>query len=96
MTAGTLPVWWLDMALLLLGAEALWLAWRARRGGPGLAARDWVWTLLAGGALLVAMRAAVAGVSLPAVAACLAVGGLCHAVDLRVRRRAQVRRPMAE
>lgn len=88
--AGALPLWWLDLALLLLAAEALWLAWRARRGGPGLAARDWMWTLLAGGGLLAALRAAVGGVPLPGVAACLAVAGLCHVVDLRTRRRSQV------
>jgi hypothetical protein len=96
MMAGSLPLWWLDMALLLLLAEALGRAWRARRGGPGLRPRDWVWTLLAGGALLAAMRAALGGVPLPGVAACLAVAGLCHVIDLRSRRRAQVPRAMAE
>jgi hypothetical protein len=96
MMAGSLPLWWLDMALLLLVAEALWLTWRARRNAAALAPRDWAWTLLAGGALLAAMRAALGGVPLPGVGTCLAVAGVCHVMDLRTRRRAQVPRAVAE
>lgn len=86
LSAGTWPLWWLDLALGALVAEALWLARRGRR--PAHAAphlQDWLWGLLAGLALLLAMRAALAGAALPVVGACLAAGGLCHVMDLRGR-----------
>lgn len=84
--SGPWPLWWLDLALAALAAEALWLAWRSRRPAPAaFAARDWLWCLLSGLALLLAMRAALAGAALPVVGACLAAGGLCHLMDLRGR-----------
>ena len=79
------PLWWLDLALAAIVAEALWLAWRGR--SAGMAPRDWLWCLAAGLGLLLAMRAALAGAALPLVGACLAVAGLCHWLDLRSRRR---------
>lgn len=86
---GPLPLWWLDLALAALAAEALWLAWRGRRPAPAapaaFAAREWLWCLLSGLALLLAMRSALVGASLPVVGACLAAGGLCHLLDLRGR-----------
>jgi hypothetical protein len=84
--SGSWPLWWLDLALAVMAAEALWLAWRSRRLAPAaFAARDWLWCLLSGLALLLAMRAALAGAALPVVGACLAAGGLCHLMDLRGR-----------
>ncbi|MBK9360275.1 MAG: hypothetical protein IPM99_03610 [Rubrivivax sp.] len=84
--SGPWPLWWLDLALAVMAAEALWLSWRGRRHAPArLAPRDWLWCLLSGLALLLAMRAALAGAALPVVGACLAAGGLCHLMDLRGR-----------
>jgi hypothetical protein len=84
--SGPWPLWWLDLALCALVAEAVWLTWLGRR--PARAApplQDWLWGLLAGLSLLLAMRAALAGAALPVVGACLAAGGLCHVMDLRRR-----------
>lgn len=86
--SGPWPLWWLDLALAALAAEALWLGWRGRRDAPASwAPRDWLWCLLAGLSLLLALRAALAGAALPLVGACLAAGGLCHLLDLRARGR---------
>lgn len=83
------PLWWLDLALAAIVAEALWLAWHGRRAG--MAPRDWLWCLAAGLGLLLAMRAALAGAALPVVGGCLAAAGFCHGLDLRSRRRASGR-----
>ena len=83
---GAWPLWWLDLALAALAAEALWLSWRGRRPAhAALRLQDWLWGLLAGLWLLLAMRTALAGASLPVIGACLAAGGLCHVMDLRGR-----------
>lgn len=83
--AAAWPLWWLDLALAAIAAEALWLAWRGRRAG--MAPRDWQWCLAAGLGLLLAMRAALSGAAPSLVAGCLALAGLCHLLDLRSRRR---------
>ena len=79
------PLWWLDLPLLLLAAEALVLLTLRRRGRALFAPRDWLFSLLAGGALLLTLRGVLAGAGTPLVLACLAAGGLCHALDLRQR-----------
>ncbi|SIR60371.1 hypothetical protein [Pseudacidovorax sp. RU35E] len=48
-----------------------------------------VWTLLAGLALMVALRLAVAGAQPASVALALAAGGLVHVIDLKRRWAAQ-------
>jgi hypothetical protein len=71
------------IVFLLLEGLALW-AWH-RRTGQGLAPRDLLPNLLAGGALVLALRCALTpGLTLPALA-CLGAAGLGHAVDLRRR-----------
>lgn len=93
--AAAWPLWWLDLALAALVLEAMylgvqgWLGRRpGRRGRVALAPRDWLWCLLAGLGLLLAMRMALAGAAAPVVGACLAAAGLCHLMDLRARRAA--------
>jgi len=84
--SGDWPLWWLDLVLGALATEALWFTWRGRRAArAALPLQDWLWGLLAGLALLLAMRAALTGAALPVVGACLAAGGLCHVMDLRRR-----------
>lgn len=66
-----------DLALLavLLEAVAL-LAWRGR------AARHLLLTLAAGGGVLLAWRAALAGMAWPWIAAAMAFALACHLADL--------------
>jgi hypothetical protein len=78
------PLWWLDLALAALVLEAAWLALRGRRAAAALL-RDWLWCLLAGLGLLLAMRLALAGAALPWVGGSLAAAGICHALDLQAR-----------
>jgi hypothetical protein len=81
------------IVFVLLEALLLW-AWHRRTGG-GLAPREVLPNLLAGAALMLALRCALTpGLLLPALA-CLAVAGVCHALDLQQRlasARAQRRR----
>ena len=84
--AAVWPLWWLDLALAALVVEAAWLALRGRRHADW-PLRDWLWCLLAGLGLLLAMRLALAGAALPWVGSSLAAAGVCHALDLRARRR---------
>ena len=71
------------IVLVLLEALALW-AWHQRSGG-GLSPQALLPNLLAGAALMAALRCALTpGLLLPALA-CLAAAGLCHALDLRLR-----------
>ena len=71
------------IVLVLLEALALW-AWH-RRSGAGLAPRELLPNLLAGAALMAALRCALTpGLLLPALA-CLGAAGIFHAVDLRCR-----------
>jgi hypothetical protein len=69
-----------DLALLALLLEAsLLLAWRGR------AARKVLITLAAGGCVLLAWRAALAGLAWPWVAGAMAAALACHLADLAGR-----------
>ena len=73
---------WIDAILGLVMLEGLLLvAWRTRNGrgpkpGPLVA------NLLAGGFILLALRAAISGGSLVWIAVCLAMSLIAHLVDL--------------
>ncbi|MBG6078596.1 hypothetical protein [Rubrivivax gelatinosus] len=73
----------LVIAVTLLEALVLWI-WHARTG-RGLAPRDFVANLCAGLALMLAVRAALAGAAWTWVAAGLAAAGVAHLLDLRRR-----------
>lgn len=74
-----------DLILLLVALEALaLLGWRKLRGG-GIAPADLLFNLLAGAALLLALRAALAGAGSAWIGAALALALVMHAEDLRRR-----------
>ena len=71
-----------DLILLLVVLEALLLlGWRALRAS-GLAPPDFLFSLLAGAALLLALRAALAGAGSAWIGAALALALVMHAADL--------------
>lgn len=79
------PTWWLDVPLAALLVELcvltlLGLARRLRRP-----AQDWLFSLLSGLALMLALRGVVQGLPLPGVLLLLAAGGILHMLDLRRR-----------
>lgn len=65
--------------------EALWLAWRSAGTPRATGPRVWAANLLAGLALLLAVRLVLAQAAWFWVAACLAAAGLAHLADLRAR-----------
>ncbi|MEM8606167.1 MAG: hypothetical protein AAGF92_03635 [Myxococcota bacterium] len=72
----------IDFAIALLALEMIaLLAWRARATG-GMRPLDVVGQLLAGGVLLIALRASVAGASIWVLYALLALSLPAHAFDL--------------
>lgn len=71
------PLLLVDLALAISGLELLWLLAQRRH--------DLALTLLAGLALMLALRLGLAGFSLTWIAMALAGSGLLHAVDLRRR-----------
>ncbi|MGH1589815.1 hypothetical protein ACRBEV_17555 [Methylobacterium phyllosphaerae] len=75
-----------DGILLLVAGEALLLAWLCRRGGPSLPAL--LANLASGAALMLALRAALAGSGWIAVAGFLLAGLVAHLADLGLRFRA--------
>ncbi len=85
-TGSAAALWLVDALLLLVAFEAVVLALRHRRTGRPPAARQFVWSLLAGAWLMVALHCVLAGYGVVAMAACLAASGLCHAADLRAVR----------
>lgn len=73
----------LILALMVLEGIAIGLYWAAK--GRGIAPLDLLVNLLAGVALLLAVRAALTGAAWQAIAALLAFAGVMHVLDL-VRR----------
>lgn len=74
-----------DALLLLIAAEAaaLLLLWRLRR--RGLPPAELLAVLGAGGALVLALRAALTGGAWPLLALALAAAGVAHLADLWLR-----------
>ena len=71
-----------DLILLLVALEVLaLLGWRVLRGG-GIAPADFVFNLLAGAGLLLALRAALAGAGPAWIGTALALALFMHAADL--------------
>ncbi len=71
-----------DLILALLTLEAGLLFYLYRRTGRGIPPAELLGFLLAGGCLLLALRAALTGAGWQAVAAWLALAGLAQAYDL--------------
>jgi hypothetical protein len=74
-----------DLILLLVALEIVVLGYMRARRGSGLEWRAQLPNLLAGAALLLALRAAITGAAWPWIAAWLAAAGLAHLADLRTR-----------
>ena len=74
-----------DLVIAVTLLEAAALAVYHARTGRGLAPRDFAANLGAGLALMLAVRAALAGAAWTWVAAGLAAAGLAHLLDLRRR-----------
>ncbi len=75
----------IDAVIVLTVLEGAVLAAFHRRTGRGLALGDFAWGLAAGVALMLALRAALAGAGWGAVLGAFALSGLLHAADLRRR-----------
>lgn len=73
-----------DVILLVTCVEGLFLAWRHRATGRGMAPREVAGFLGAGAGLLVAMRAGLTG-NAPLALVALATAGLLHGWFLRQR-----------
>jgi hypothetical protein len=76
-----------DVVLAVLVVEALALIVRHRRTGRGPAPAAVLANAAAGAALVLALKASLAGWGVPAVALFLALGGLAHGADLWIRLR---------
>jgi hypothetical protein len=77
-----------DLVLALMVLEGVLLAAYRRRTGRGIAPADLLANLLAGGALLLALRAALTGAGWTSIALWLALALLAHVADLARRWRA--------
>jgi RsiW-degrading membrane proteinase PrsW (M82 family) len=77
-----------DLVLALMVVEGVLLAIYHRRRGRGIPAAGLVANLLAGGCLLLAVRAALTHAGWPVVSLWLAAALLAHLADLRSRWRA--------
>jgi len=75
----------IDAILLLMVAEAAVLGLYNRRTGRGLPARQVVTVLMAGGLLMLALRAALTGAAWSSVALFLGLGLIAHLADLAGR-----------
>jgi hypothetical protein len=82
---GAWPTWWLDVPLAALLVEVAALALLTLGGRLRWPLLDWLFSLLAGLALMLALRAAVLGQPLPLVLALLAAAGILHGLDLKRR-----------
>jgi hypothetical protein len=84
-----------DLILLLVGLEAAaLLGWSALRAG-GLAPQDYLFNLAAGAALMLALRAALAGAGAGWIGAALSAALVMHAADLWRRVRTPLRNARA-
>lgn len=75
----------IDLVIALTLLEAAGLALYHRQTGKGLAPAEFVPTLAAGLALMLAVRAGVSGAGWAWVAAGLSAAGLAHLADVRRR-----------
>ena len=78
-------IWGVDLAIAILLIEAIILWWMKRQQAHGLRLTTIVLIALSGIGLLLALRAALHGYDLSWVGIFLAIGGICHALDLRAR-----------
>ena len=74
----------IDVLLVLIAIEAAVL-FLARGRTRAVAVSDWLYCLIAGGLLLVALRFALAQFSWYWIALALALAGMAHVADLRRR-----------
>ncbi|MCA0303930.1 MAG: hypothetical protein LCH95_16110 [Proteobacteria bacterium] len=75
----------IDLILVLMVAEAAVLGLLYRRTGRGLPPRALVSVLLAGGFLMLALRAALTGAAWPWIGLFLGLGLVAHLADLAGR-----------
>ena len=71
-----------ELILLGMAIEAIWLLWRHRRAGR-TGAPPLLLHLISGALLLLAMKLALTGAAPLMVAATLGMAGVAHAADLR-------------
>ena len=71
-----------ELILLGMAIEAVWLLWRHRRAGR-TGAPPLLLHLISGALLLLAMKLALTGAAPLIVAATLGMAGVAHAADLR-------------
>lgn len=71
-----------ELILLGMAIEAIWLLWRHRRAGRR-GAPPLLLHLISGALLLLAMKLALTGTAPLMVAATLGMAGVAHAADLR-------------
>ena len=71
-----------ELILLGMAIEAIWLLWRHRRAGR-TGAPPRLLPLISGALLLLAMKLALTGTAPLMVAATLGMAGVAHAADLR-------------
>jgi hypothetical protein len=74
-----------DLILALVVLEIAVLGYIRARRGSGIAWQALLPNLLAGASLLLALRSAITGAAWPWIAVWLAVAGLAHVGDLRIR-----------
>lgn len=82
MEAGFTSGAFVDLALVLIVAEGLFLLLRHRRSGRGPAPSAWLPGFVAGFCLAAALRAQIAGLAWPWLAAALLGALLAHAAEL--------------
>ena len=71
-----------ELILLGMAIEAMWLSWRHRRAGR-MGVPPLLLHLISGALLLLAMKLALTGAAPLMVAATLGMAGVSHAADLR-------------
>lgn len=74
-----------DWVLLFMALEGAALIAYQQKTGRGIQPASVIANLIAGGALLLALRATLAGWGLPVIAACLALSFAAHVADLQRR-----------